>query len=377
MVDSRKVIDYADLWNEASTSSVAASHQNGNGAHMKQKSSPNKANNGWSADGVPQTASSARKLRKILTKIELGDLESAESELEKMGPAKNNYEVQRALAIAKTGGASNGFGDDEEDAEDYDEDEEGLEMDSGMIDEGFNWQGAMNSNGTAAGRQLTHAEIWDDSALVDAWNAAEEEYKLFHAQRSAHEQAKQEISAKRSIVDEIDQGPPKKRSALWHDSPAKGSSVALAAKAAQEKTDRLSVELAERKKQAKALLARVAAEEDSQNDAGHEPMSTSISTIQTTAISAKKKLKGTTPPSSSISGNLAWHSACATVSRTPNAIGAEMEATFSPTVQPAANATTTPATENEDVFQNLAMAWYYAGYYQAMAMQSSSSKLSQ
>ena len=27
-------------------------------------------------------------------------------------------------------------------------------------------------------KQLTHAEIWDDSALVDAWNDALEEYQV-------------------------------------------------------------------------------------------------------------------------------------------------------------------------------------------------------
>jgi hypothetical protein len=30
------------------------------------------------------------------------------------------------------------------------------------------------------GRELTHSEIWDDSALIDAWNAAMEEYEAFH-----------------------------------------------------------------------------------------------------------------------------------------------------------------------------------------------------
>ena len=29
-------------------------------------------------------------------------------------------------------------------------------------------------------RELTHEEIWDDSALVDAWNAAMEEYETYN-----------------------------------------------------------------------------------------------------------------------------------------------------------------------------------------------------
>jgi hypothetical protein len=30
-------------------------------------------------------------------------------------------------------------------------------------------------------RELTHDEIWDDSALIDAWNAATEEYEVSQA----------------------------------------------------------------------------------------------------------------------------------------------------------------------------------------------------
>lgn len=29
-------------------------------------------------------------------------------------------------------------------------------------------------------RELTHEEIWDDSALVNAWDAATEEYEAYH-----------------------------------------------------------------------------------------------------------------------------------------------------------------------------------------------------
>ena len=33
---------------------------------------------------------------------------------------------------------------------------------------------------TTQSRELTHEEIWDDSALVEAWNAATEEYEAYH-----------------------------------------------------------------------------------------------------------------------------------------------------------------------------------------------------
>jgi len=29
-------------------------------------------------------------------------------------------------------------------------------------------------------RELNHEEIWDDSALVDAWEAAQQEYEMYH-----------------------------------------------------------------------------------------------------------------------------------------------------------------------------------------------------
>jgi hypothetical protein len=30
------------------------------------------------------------------------------------------------------------------------------------------------------GRELTHEDIWDDSSLIAAWNAATEEYKAYN-----------------------------------------------------------------------------------------------------------------------------------------------------------------------------------------------------
>ncbi|KAF7437336.1 hypothetical protein PC9H_004175 [Pleurotus ostreatus] len=35
-------------------------------------------------------------------------------------------------------------------------------------------------DGDLESRDLTHDEIWDDSALIEAWNAAAEEYKTYH-----------------------------------------------------------------------------------------------------------------------------------------------------------------------------------------------------
>lgn len=383
MDDTRRVLDYSDLWVEGSkdaTNGVGAMTSNGGkGLHRAKKqkvagpSSAPSGSNGWSADGTPQSASSTRKVRRILTLLDAGNITQAENELAKMGAGKNNFEIQRALVMAKTGKGtvySNGNGhfdasyDEDEDngrEDDYEDDgmaydyENEEHEDFGELD----WQGGLNGSG----KQLSHEEIWDDSALIDAWNAAEEEYKIFHTKRSAHEK---EALHNGDI--------PKNRSALWYDSPAKGSPAAIAAeKAAKEEQKRAQLELEARKKQARALLEQVA---------GPAPIVEEVKTANGTP-EKPKRLKGTTPPSSSISGNLAWHSACATVSRTANEIGAQTsslpengsvphhtrngrEETSTTTTSTSDTAARTA--QGEEIFQNLAMSWYYAGYYQAMAM---------
>ena len=56
----------------------------------------------------------------------------------------------------------------------YAEDEHGEErMDE---DEGVNAE--QEEGEEEESRPLTHEEIWDDSALVDAWNSAEAEYEV-------------------------------------------------------------------------------------------------------------------------------------------------------------------------------------------------------
>jgi hypothetical protein len=376
--DSRRVLDYSDISTETS---ISAHPQNAKKSGAKQNkqntsSSSNPSSSkpvAWSPDGTPQTASSARKLRKILNLLSLGQIGDAEKELSTMEMAKNNFEIQRALVIAKkkrAEGVSQDAAEKEgENGNDLECDEESC-MELG--DTTFDWQGSMEESGVEGGRQLTHAEIWDDSALVDAWKAAEEEYVLFHAQRSLHESSRK----RHSELSEAEQLP-RKKSALWHESPEKGSPAAIAAKAALEDEGRKIKELEDRKRQAKALLARVAGDKqqaklDDVEIQASTPMTAAPSGPETDK-SKLKRFKGTTPPSSALSGNLAWHSACATVSRTPNAIGRTAEeATQAPKLDLSNSASVNEAalptsSEGEEIFQNLAMAWYYAGYYQAMA----------
>ncbi|KAH0838721.1 hypothetical protein J3R83DRAFT_7051 [Lanmaoa asiatica] len=51
------------------------------------------------------------------------------------------------------------------------------------------------------GRPLTHEEIWDDAALVDAWNSAEAEYEAYHGGSKAWKTE------------------PVKKSPLWYNNP--------------------------------------------------------------------------------------------------------------------------------------------------------------
>lgn len=44
-------------------------------------------------------------------------------------------------------------------------------------------------------RSISHAEVWDDSALVDSWNDAVEEYKKYHSIKARGENEDEVLSA--------------------------------------------------------------------------------------------------------------------------------------------------------------------------------------
>ncbi|PIL29912.1 hypothetical protein GSI_07822 [Ganoderma sinense ZZ0214-1] len=74
-------------------------------------------------------------------------------------------------------------------------------------------------------RELTHEEIWDDSALIDAWNSAAAEYEAFHG---TGKKWKQE---------------PVKKSPLWYNvPPEKTKSSKGGPKASSSKTNGPNVE---------------------------------------------------------------------------------------------------------------------------------------
>lgn len=349
----------------------------------------------WTPDGRPISASAARKHRKVLQLLGAGQLATAEGMLAGMGPAKNSVEMQEAWAWAtrKAKGAETGadtgeeggskenggakvVGDDDGYALEADEDPEGEEAEvAWKPGAAIDWQGAIQQTARADAKQLSHAEIWDDSALIDAWDAAMEEYKLFDAQRSAlqkkvHAQHTEQASSNgqsngstkrdRAEVSEEREAAsrPAKRSALWHDAPAVGSQAALEAKVTATKEAAAHSELLEeRKRQARALLAQMSGPGE-EEDAQRVPVSETTS-------------KCVVPPSSSVSDNPAWQSACAVVADTPNMIGLHTPGRHDGTHDHATTESgpTDAQAAHEEVLQNLAMAWYYAGYYQAMAMQ--------
>ncbi|PWN89584.1 hypothetical protein FA10DRAFT_268115 [Acaromyces ingoldii] len=369
---SRKVVSYSDLdmaaAASASTSSLAPS------APSLVASSASGKRPNWDSSGQALTASASRKLRKLLSLARGGNVEQVESMLKNdasVAGARVNEELKEAMREARR--AMRGEDEEEEEEEeegdekeeyendDFDEVNGGHgevdeEMDEGGAIDSFDWQGINGGSENGSGRALTHREIWDDDALKNAWDAAVEEYEIFHRRRQeAHEQ--QEVSQKKR----------KRESALWYDSPAPGSKAALEAKTKQADEAR---ELARRKQEAKKLVRDLAANEAT------PPLSKSNLSV---------------PPSRHLASNSsAWKRACAMVAQTPNRIGpshtsavpsaapsmatatrlADPVATFASADAQAAAApsTSTPsAMSKEDTLQNLAMAWYYAGYYQAQA----------
>ncbi|KAK0563845.1 hypothetical protein OC844_002023 [Tilletia horrida] len=89
-------------------------------------------------------------------------------------------------------------GDDAEARDGYDEGEEGYdeEYDEEGDGEEEDWEGEEDEDmaepeftfgydPTAEGRVLNMEEVWDDTALTEAWDMCEEEYEIFHIQRNA------------------------------------------------------------------------------------------------------------------------------------------------------------------------------------------------
>jgi len=75
-------------------------------------------------------------------------------------------------------------------------------------------------------RELTHGEIWDDSALIDAWNAAEEEYEAYNGPDKGWKKE------------------PVHKSSLWYNVPVPDSELKTEAQTSTQTAD-LAIEGAE------------------------------------------------------------------------------------------------------------------------------------
>ncbi|PWN33893.1 uncharacterized protein FA14DRAFT_191005 [Meira miltonrushii] len=376
---ARRVVAYDDIALQSAGNVTLPPQPSSSSSTLPKASSPTngKTRDHWTEEGRPITASAARKYRKVLQLLGSGKIEDAKDMLKRTGTAEKSTEIQEALAwatkkrqgsqgetsaqpnghIPKTNGAV-AVGDGPQ----LEEDEE--DGNTSLVGTSISWQGT-NQPSSGKGKSLSHAEIWDDSALIDAWDAAMDEYKQFDEMRKAHQNKK---NGKRIREEgDIDANTPaSKRSSLWHDSPDVGSETAQQAKQAAEIAKETEKELLIRKKrEAKELLAQIMPEEEEEDFEG-------------AVLSGEYD----TPPSKDVPGNEAWKEACEIVSNTPNRIAGstdQIPQTYDQAFSNGATAatsstaqgrnTTTQTMSQEDVLQNLAMSWYYAGYYQAMAVQ--------
>lgn len=194
------------------------------------------------------------------------------------------------------------------------------------------------------GRVLTEAELWDESALVDAWQAATEDY-LLHSSKDSTATTSAATTAKQA-------------SALWHDAPIPGSKAAVKAQQISENNKekrRLRLFLEEKARKAKEIedLRQEVEKEQAQAQAQEEERQrqhTQAGTPDVVSMPAsappavpsaplssppdaamtkihpvgKRSITGRAiPPSIGLPGNAAWQAACATVASTRNRIGGE------------------------------------------------------
>lgn len=251
------------------------------------------------------------------------------------------------------------------------------------------------------GRVLEPEEIWSEDALTLAWTAARE--TLLH-------------TSGLSIAST--------HSALWSEAPTPGSVAARKAKRESEMNlERRKLLAWQEEKRRKEEAARRAEDEEDQarNEAvsvaapvqtnGSNPQQGSMasvavpasdgSTTVSRASPVKSRLGGRSiPPSIGLPGNQAWRDACKTVAATRNQVGPEVVPQASSTAKvngqpqetpipaagatavapppiagstfpppaPAATPNSIPSTGNpqqDQILQNIANAWYCAGYYTA------------
>ncbi|KAJ1020859.1 hypothetical protein NDA18_005708 [Ustilago nuda] len=158
------------------------------------------------------------------------------------------------------------------------------------------------------GRPLSHTEIWSDSTLTSAFNAALHQYCHLHNLHWSGEEAK---------------------SALWTDAPLHNS---LLATQVREDTEQI---LAQRKQISTKPDAVQGGKKKGKNEAEEQKMQ---------SVRRRKEIV-TIVPSAHLEGNTAWKKAVKTVQTTPNSVGVK---------------------EGEEREKEL-NGWWIAGYYAGLA----------
>lgn len=162
-----------------------------------------------------------------------------------------------------------------------------------------------------SGDALLSKEVWDDRFLLDAWNAAEEEYATFHQRRT----------------EAIDALLSEKKEGRWYTLPTPEVQDAAGTEQHEDEDDEEDEEEAEEEQH----------EDEKNGEHDDQPANTPTA---------------------------GWIQAARIVAATPNQIGG------TPETVPSLPSLALPAgVQGSETLQSLMMAWYYTGYYTALYQQ--------
>ncbi|KAG0033373.1 hypothetical protein BGZ81_008583 [Podila clonocystis] len=81
----------------------------------------------------------------------------------------------------------------------YDEDEEEEEEDEDGEEDGNEEDGVQVGDEI----QLTHEEVWDDTALIEAWDAAVKQYEVYHSKPTKEVISKSDITGLHTFIETL------------------------------------------------------------------------------------------------------------------------------------------------------------------------------
>lgn len=259
-------------------------------------------------------------------------------------------------------------------------------------------------------KPLTKSQVWDDSSLINAWDAAVEEYQQFHSKRSKWKSSSDQEEAQVGIQSEVTMGKRKAvESPLWNDSPSIHSVASTKAKE-QFKENEIENRKVEKLKEAerygkesagKVLIGLRVGEKNS-NDGSEALIPNELKESHSDDSTTSKGYSITPSLTTLNQGNKAWKEACEEISKSkPIRIGNELipsntessshvskSSTFissnpNESFNIVSTSSSNPTSQNQQLppssesqppvppiplvgdenLQNMIMAWYYAGYY--------------